>query len=100
MHLNLEFYIEQQYLNFMKYTRNILSALITSMALVSCAGGQQTDDGWTNLFNGKDLTGWKPVAGTATFEVVDGTIEGSAVAGSPNTFLITEETYGDYILEL
>nr|WP_057936202.1 DUF1080 domain-containing protein [Algoriphagus resistens] len=84
----------------MKYTRNILSALITSMALVSCAGGQQTDDGWTNLFNGKDLTGWKPVAGTATFEVVDGTIEGSAVAGSPNTFLITEETYGDYILEL
>lgn len=84
----------------MKYTRNILSALITSMALVSCAGGQQKNDGWTDLFNGKDLTGWKPVAGTATFEVVDGTIEGSAVAGSPNTFLITEETYGDYILEL
>lgn len=84
----------------MKYTRNILSAFITSLALVSCAGGQQMDDGWTDLFNGKDLTGWKPVAGTAIFEVVDGAIEGSAVAGSPNTFLITEETYGDYILEL
>ncbi|WP_192349683.1 DUF1080 domain-containing protein [Algoriphagus sp. Y33] len=84
----------------MKYTRNILAVLITSMALVSYAGAQETDDGWTDLFNGKDLTGWKPVAGTATFEVVDGTIEGTAVAGSPNTFLITEEMFGDFILEL
>ncbi|MDR7130766.1 hypothetical protein J2X69_003123 [Algoriphagus sp. 4150] len=84
----------------MKYTRNILAAIITSLALVSCAGEQKTEDGWTDLFNGKDLEGWKSVAGTATFEVVDGTIEGTAVAGSPNTFLITEETYGDFILEL
>ncbi|REG92829.1 3-keto-disaccharide hydrolase [Algoriphagus antarcticus] len=84
----------------MKYTRNLLAVLFTSLTLASCAGEQKTEDGWTDLFNGKDLTGWKPVAGTATFEVVDGTIEGSAVAGSPNTFLITEETYGDFILEL
>lgn len=84
----------------MKHTRNILSVLITTLALVSCAGEQKADDGWTDLFNGQDLTGWKTVAGTATFEVVDGTIVGSAVAGSPNTFLITEKTYGDFILEL
>ncbi|WP_439489519.1 3-keto-disaccharide hydrolase [Algoriphagus sp.] len=84
----------------MKYTRNVLAALFTSFALASCAGEQKADDGWTDLFNGKDLSGWKAVAGTATFDVVDGTIEGVAVAGSPNTFLITEETYGDFILEL
>lgn len=84
----------------MNYTRNLFAVLITSITLASCAGEQKTDDGWTDLFNGKDLSGWKPVAGTATFEVVDGTIEGTAVAGSPNTFLITEETYGDFILEL
>lgn len=78
----------------------MLSVLITTLALVSCAGEQKADDGWTDLFNGQDLTGWKTVAGTATFEVVDGTIVGSAVAGSPNTFLITEKTYGDFILEL
>ncbi|RAI94129.1 3-keto-disaccharide hydrolase [Algoriphagus yeomjeoni] len=84
----------------MKYTRNILAVLITSAVLVSCAGEQKVDDGWKDLFNGNDLSGWKTVAGTATFEVVDGTIVGSAVADSPNTFLITEETYGDFILEL
>lgn len=84
----------------MKYTRNILAVLITSLALTSCTNEQKTEDGWTDLFNGKDLSGWKAVAGTATFEVEDGVIVGSAVAGSPNTFLITEQTYGDYILEL
>ncbi|MEB2774105.1 DUF1080 domain-containing protein [Algoriphagus sp. D3-2-R+10] len=84
----------------MKYTRNLFAVLITSITLFSCSSQQKAEDGWTNLFNGKDLSGWKPVAGTATFEVVDGTIVGSAVAGSPNTFLITEETYGDYIMEL
>lgn len=84
----------------MKYSRNILAVLFTSLTIASCTGEQKVDDGWTDLFNGKDLSGWKPVAGTATFEVVDGEIQGTSVAGSPNTFLITEETYGDYILEL
>lgn len=84
----------------MKNTRTLFAVLITSISLFSCSSEVKTEDGWTSLFNGKDLTGWKPVAGTATFEVVDGAIVGSAVAGSPNTFLITEETYGDYILEL
>ncbi|WBL44410.1 DUF1080 domain-containing protein [Algoriphagus halophytocola] len=84
----------------MKNTRNLFAVLISSLVLFSCSAEKKAEDGWTNLFNGKDLTGWKPVAGTATFEVVDGAIVGAAVAGSPNTFLITEETYGDYILEL
>lgn len=74
--------------------------LLSGVTLVSCATDPKVEDDWRDLFNGKDLTGWKPVAGTATFEVVDGVIEGSAVAGSPNTFLITEETFGDFILEL
>ncbi|MHA7128736.1 3-keto-disaccharide hydrolase [Algoriphagus namhaensis] len=71
--------------------------------LTACNPSQETkasDEGWVELFNGKDLSGWKTVAGQATYEVVDGVIVGKAVADSPNTFLITEETYGDFILEL
>jgi len=59
----------------------------------------QTSTGWQNLFNGKDLTGWKRLAGTAEFSVEDGVIVGRTVAGSPNTFLVTEKEYGDFILE-
>ena len=61
---------------------------------------QAQDGNWKNLFNGKDLSGWKAVAGNATFAVQDGVIEGSAVFGTGNTFLITEELYGDFILEV
>jgi hypothetical protein len=61
---------------------------------------QAQEGNWKNLFNGKDLNGWKAVAGKANFTVQDGVIEGSAVFGTGNTFLISEEIYGDYILEV
>jgi hypothetical protein len=32
------------------------------------------DAGWTSLFNGKDLTGWKANENTATFSVKEGAI--------------------------
>ena len=38
-------------------------------------------------------------SGTAEYRVEDGAIVGKTVAGSPNTFLCTKQTYGDFILE-
>ena len=55
---------------------------------------------WNNLFNGKDLTGWKVVNGKAKYEVTDGMIVGTCVKDSPNSFLATEKEYGDFILEV
>lgn len=52
------------------------------------------------LFDGKTLNGWKVVAGKAPFKVEDGTIVGTMTSNTPNTFLITEKEYGDFILEL
>jgi hypothetical protein len=57
-------------------------------------------DAWQNLFDGKTLTGWKRLAGTADYKVEDGAIVGTSVAGSGNTFLVTEKEYGDFALEL
>ncbi len=54
---------------------------------------------WKPLFNGRDLDGWKVVNGQAPYAVQDGAIVGSTVAGSPNSFLATEQNYGDFILE-
>lgn len=56
---------------------------------------------WVSLFNGKDLSGWKQLNGTAPYAVVDGAIVGTAVASSKaNSFLATEKTYGDFIVEM
>jgi len=57
-------------------------------------------NGWINLCNGKDLSGWKVLGGKATYKVEDGAIVGTTVAKTRNTFLVTEKEYGDFVLEL
>ena len=55
---------------------------------------------WRDLFNGKDLAGWKILNGKAKFEVVGNEIVGTSVPNEPNSFLATEDVFGDFILEL
>ncbi len=58
------------------------------------------NSGWTNLFNGQNLDGWKQLGGKAKFEVVDGLIVGTTVPKTPNSFITTEKIYGDFIFEV
>jgi hypothetical protein len=57
------------------------------------------DDEWQSLFDGKSLNGWKVINGTADYQVVDGAIVGTTKAGTPNSFLATEQRYADFVLE-
>lgn len=57
------------------------------------------NESWKYLFNGKDLTNWEILNGTAKFEVKDGILIGTAKLNTPNTFLATKQTYSDFILE-
>jgi hypothetical protein len=72
----------------------------TSQNIENVADTDATQEsGWTDLFNGKDLTGWKQVNGKASYRVEDGAVVGTTVMDSPNSFLITDKEYGDFILE-
>jgi hypothetical protein len=55
---------------------------------------------WKQLFNGKDLTGWNQKNGQAKFTVEKGEIVGYTVANTTNSFLCTNEEYGDFIFEV
>jgi hypothetical protein len=55
--------------------------------------------GWRPLFDGHSLEGWYPCNGRAPFTVEGGAIVGTTVVDSPNSFLCTKETFGDFILE-
>jgi hypothetical protein len=79
-----------------------LKAYIIALAVFAGTQGAaaQTKQGYTNLFNGKNLNGWKILAGNAEYKVENGGITGTAVLNSGNTFLVTEKEYGDYVLEL
>jgi len=73
-----------------------VNRLRIALALLAVAAHAQT---WTPLFDGKTLNGWRVLGGESKFEVRDGTILGTSVPNAQHTFLATERTYGDFILE-
>src|SRR5687767_8419453 len=80
----------------MKRTLPILFLFIS----LSGIGQSKKLDGAIQLFNGKDFKGWKILGGKAKYEVKNGEIVGTTVSNEPNSFLVTEETFGDFILSL
>ncbi len=78
--------------------KSILS-LVLLLSISSFASFAQKEK-WTSLFDGKTLKGWKQLNGKAKYTVENGEIVGSTVANTPNSFLCTEQDYGDFIFEL
>ncbi|ACU05079.1 3-keto-disaccharide hydrolase [Pedobacter heparinus] len=74
--------------------------LVSLLLLFSTAGVYAQTAGWKNLFDGKTLKGWHQLNGKAKYEVINGSIVGTTVTAEPNSFLATNEDYGDFILEL
>ena len=72
--------------------------LLFLLSLTLSASAQK--ETWTNLFNGKDLKGWKQLNGKAKYTVENGEIVGTTVANTTNSFLCTEQDYGDFIFEV
>jgi hypothetical protein len=60
----------------------------------------QPESNVVKLFDGVSLAGWVRRGGKATYRVEDGAIVGTTVAHTPNSFLCTEKTYGDFELTL
>jgi hypothetical protein len=77
--------------------RKSLSALALLALGVTAAGADKTVG--TPLFDGKTLAGWKTLGGGADYKVIDGTIVGSSRPGIPNSFLVSEKIYRDFILD-
>jgi HEAT repeat protein/type 1 glutamine amidotransferase len=73
----------------------LMSSFILSLGAAAASAAE-----WQNLFNGKNLDGWIQRNGQAKYTVEDGTIVGTTVLNTPNSFLCTEKMYTDFILEL
>jgi hypothetical protein len=75
---------------------------VAAVAVTMLSAGVPPQDGFTSLFNGKDLTGWKiPAGDNGHWKVVDGVIDYDAeseAAGEKS--LASEREYGDFVLRL
>jgi hypothetical protein len=76
---------------------NLNSLFILTLAGVTLSGGAA--ENWQPLFNGKDLAGWVQRGGKARYHVEGNEIVGTSTMDTPNSFLCTAKTYGDFILE-
>lgn len=74
----------------------VLAALFASAFALPLSAADE--DGFVPMFNGKDLTGWRPVNVAAdTFSVRDGMV---VTTGIPTGFMATEKQYENFIIEL
>ena len=72
-----------------------------SFSLLSAQEPKQAEPGkWVSLFDGKSLDGWIQRGGKAKYTIEDNAIVGTTVPKTPNSFLCSEQDYGDFILEL
>ena len=76
----------------------VMMKAFAALLMSALATTAMAEDGWVELFNGKNLDGWTQRNGTATYEVKDGTLVGTTAEGSPNSFLCTDKEYGDFEL--
>jgi len=79
--------------------KNYTSFIFLSLFFLISNYSLGQDGEWINLFDGETLNGWTVHSGFAKYRVEDGAIIGTAVKGSPNTFLCTDHEYKDFILE-
>ncbi len=82
----------------------LILLLTLTLALPSVLpAGQNADEGWTPLFNGKDFDGWKFHLGKegadnqGTFTIDDGVL---VCNGKPSGYMYTEKSYCCYTLKL
>jgi hypothetical protein len=78
-----------------KFSIKIITFICCQLILNSSVSAQ-----WKSLFNGKDLKGWNQKNGAAKYTVENGEIVGTTLANTTNSFLCTNEEYGDFIFEV
>ncbi len=77
-----------------------LTALLAGLFLLAPARAEKKAEGFTDLFNGKDLKGWKfyfakDADPEKTWSVKEGVI---VCTGKPNGYFYTDKSYKNYVL--
>ena len=76
--------------------------LVGATGIICLAADQDVPKGFTALFNGKDLSGWKvPEGDNGHWKVVDGVIDYDARSeGRGDKCLWTKRSFGDFVLRV
>ncbi|WJJ97708.1 3-keto-disaccharide hydrolase [Algibacter luteus] len=79
---------------------NVLLLIVLAAIGFSACKETKQEIPWVELIKNDSLEGWNIKGGEATYKNENGIIIGTTAANTPNTFLSTNEMYGDFILEI
>jgi hypothetical protein len=84
-----------------QYLMPALLGLALATGLTAAPSGRVQSDGFTSLFNGRDLTGWRiPAGDNGHWRVLDGVIDYDAESEAKEKDLWTERAYRDFTLRV
>jgi len=75
----------------------IISYVIIVLLSIVLTATTWAEDEWKTLFNGKDLTGWRPNYYPDSWSVVDGTIRAHATKASSHLFYVGDKPEGEFV---
>ena len=80
----------------MKKRSFTLAALACLITLPAFSDEKASGDGFTSLFDGKTLTGWRNAYDWGKIDIVNGEIH---LTGEKKFFVVTEKNYSDFVFE-
>lgn len=83
----------------MRFSLSILHRLIIAFSSLVASPALGNEPQWQDLLDGGSLAGWHSLGGNAPYAIEGSEAIGRSVPNSPNSWLVTDETFGDFILE-
>ena len=77
----------------------VLMAAMGLPQLHAPAAAQTTASGWRDITPRAGLAGWHVAGGKAQYRIENGELVGRAAADTPNSWLVSDDRYGDFIIE-
>ncbi len=81
------------------FKSGVIAAFSAVFLLAGAAWAAPADQGWRPLLANGKMAGWTVKGGKAKYVFENGEVVGRSVLNSPNSFLVSQETFGDFILE-
>lgn len=79
--------------------RSLVRLALSALLLLTAPAAFAQDAPWRTITPDASLSGWRATGGAASYRLENGEVVGRSVLNTPNSWLVSDEIFGDFILE-